>query len=232
MISDHKHGLDIHIYKENKAYGPMWEQQNHWVQEIDQGKRDSSLLFLEHPHVYTLGRAAKEQHLLISKEECQRQGIEIFEIDRGGDITYHGPGQLVGYPIILLNGLQIDPHQYLRLLEESLIATLAHYQITAERKPPFTGVWVKDEKIAAIGIKFNRGRLSKAFITSHGFALNVHTNLDMFQYIIPCGIKEYGVTSMEKLTGMKYIMEEVIHVFKEQFCNLFQFNEDEHIIYH
>lgn len=226
MNKDVQQRLDIHIYIEKQAYGPMWRQQNEWVQEIDRGTRASSLLFLEHNHVYTLGRGAEHQHLLISKEECQRMGLEVFEIDRGGDITYHGPGQLIGYPIILLNHLQNDPHHYLRLLEETLIATLAHFHIRAERKEAFTGVWVGEQKIAAIGIKFNRGRASKSFITSHGFALNINTDLAMFQYIVPCGIREYGITSMEQLTGEKYVMQEVIEKFEYHFCQLFQFRAE------
>jgi lipoyl(octanoyl) transferase len=203
----------------------MWELQKKWVNEIDRYERLPSLLLLEHNPVYTMGRSAHDEHLLISQEKCQEMGIELASIDRGGDITYHGPGQLVGYPLIMLNQWNNDAHLYLRKLEETIIKTLAHFGIKAERKPPYTGVWVGDEKVAAIGVKFNRGRHSKSFITSHGFALNVNTDLTYFDHIIPCGIRQYGVTSMAKLLGHPCPMDEVTALYRQSFAEEFQFEE-------
>ncbi|GAA0351216.1 lipoyl(octanoyl) transferase LipB [Bacillus horti] len=213
--------LEIHHFNMQQKYQPMWDTQIKWVQEIDQKQRFPSLLLLEHQHVYTLGRGSHLEHLLITKEQCLEKGIDLVEIDRGGDITYHGPGQLVGYPLILLQSSGNDAHLYLRNLEESIIRTLADFGIEAGRKESYTGVWVKDEKVAAIGVKFNRGRQTKSFITSHGFALNVSTNLDMFEYIIPCGIREYGVTSLEKILGTKVDILEVSRIYSKHFLDVF-----------
>lgn len=217
-----EHTVDVYSYQTYQKYLPMWEQQKKWVQELDQKQRFPALLLLEHHHVYTLGRGSHLEHLLISEEKCKEKGIDLVEIDRGGDITYHGPGQLVGYPLILLNRFGNDAHLYLRKLEEALIQTLASFGIEAGRKEPYTGVWVKDEKIAAIGVKFNRGRNLKSFITSHGFALNVHTDLHMFDNIIPCGIREFGVTSMEKVLNQRLSMNEVKEAFEKQFLKEFE----------
>lgn len=220
-----KHWLSTHIFNAPQPYFPIWDLQKKWVQEIDQHRRLPSLMLLEHRSVYTLGRSAKTEHLLISEEMCARLGIELAYIDRGGDITYHGPGQLVGYPLIILEDWHNDAHLYLRKLESTIIKTLAYFQIKGERKPPYTGVWVKDEKIAAIGVKFNRGRFSKSFITSHGFALNVNTDLTLFDYIIPCGIREYGVTSMAKLIGHPVSLDEVMDCYRKCFTEEFGFIE-------
>jgi lipoyl(octanoyl) transferase len=218
--------IESNVFKGKQKYFPMWDLQKEWVREIDERKRLQSLLLLEHHHVYTMGRGSHLEHLLISEEKCKEKGIELAEIDRGGDITYHGPGQLVGYPLIQLDRWKNDAHLYLRKLEETIIQTLAHYGIEGSRKAPYTGVWVQEEKVAAIGVKFNRGRQSKAFITSHGFALNVNTNLAMFEYIIPCGIREYGVTSLKKLLGREVDIQEVIKVYREQFVKEFGFESD------
>ncbi|GGK19194.1 octanoyltransferase [Caldalkalibacillus thermarum] len=218
-----EHWLETHIFRHKQPYDPMWDRQKEWVAEIDRHERLPSLLLLEHDHVYTFGRGGRQEHLLISEEMCKQKGIELANVDRGGDITYHGPGQLVGYPLILLKRWKNDAHLYLRMLEETIIKTLARYDIDAGRKPPYTGVWVGDEKIAAIGVKFNRGRQSKSFITSHGFALNVNTDLSMFEYIIPCGIREYGVTSMAKLLDHPLDLAEVMQVYQHIFVEEFQF---------
>lgn len=207
--------LDVY-YLPEIAYFPAWDLQKKWVQQIDRGERPDTLLLLQHPHTFTLGRSGKEEHLLIGREQLQREGITLAHIDRGGDITYHGPGQVVGYPLIYL-GENSDPHKYLRELEQVLIDTLAQFGIEAGRKPAYTGVWVDDVKIAAIGVKFNRGINRKGFITSHGFALNVTTDLSMFNKIIPCGITEYGVTSMEKILGQSCDMHEVMEEIRIQF---------------
>lgn len=191
------------------AYQVAWEWQKKLVKMVDQGQQPDTLLLLEHPHVITLGRAADPAHVLIDSQERAAKGIELLAIDRGGDVTYHGPGQLVGYPIFSLQKRGNDPRRYLRDVEEVLIRTLSHFGLVAERMAPYTGVWVNQRKIAAIGVKMNRGRQTRAFITSHGFALNVHPDLEYFQHIIPCGIEEYGVTSMKE-EGVNCTLEEVV----------------------
>jgi len=155
------------------------------------------LLLVEHPHVLTLGVRGDggRSHILASAETLAARGIDVHEAGRGGDITYHGPGQLVGYPIVDLNPDRRDVHRYVRDLEEVLIRTVADYGIAAGRVQGLTGVWVGDEKLAAIGVRISR------WITSHGFALNVSTDLEYFGLIVPCGIADRGVTSLELLTG-------------------------------
>jgi lipoyl(octanoyl) transferase len=173
------------------------------------------LLLLEHPHTYTLGRTADTAHLIGSKEYLSENKISVYDIDRGGDITYHGPGQIVGYPIIDLNDWYKDTHKYLRGLEEVIIKTCAEYGITGERDPEHTGVWVGNRKIAAIGIKVSR------WITMHGFAFNINSDLSYFGGIIPCGISDKGVTSMLEETGQETNISEVksklVRNFKEFF---------------
>jgi lipoyl(octanoyl) transferase len=161
---------------------------------VDQRKRDligDQLLLLEHPHVITLGRNGRRDHLLANDDVLRRAGIAFHPTDRGGDITYHGPGQLVGYPILDLRAWRRDVGAYVRAIEQVLIDTLADYGITAGRIPGLTGVWVGERKIAAIGVHISR------WVTSHGFALNVNTDLRYFQYIVPCGLTR-PVTSMEQ----------------------------------
>ncbi len=194
-----------------RKYGEAWELQKQLVKEIDRQERSDSLLLLEHSPTYTIGSDRHPEHLLYGNEELARRGIEVYEIDRGGDITYHGPGQLVGYPLLYLDAEGLDLHQYLRNLEEAIIKLLAEFGIQGGRKPEYTGVWVGDRKIAAIGVKFNKARTRRGFVTSHGFALNVKKNVeeDGFQGIIPCGITEYGVTSLETLTGIELQVDEI-----------------------
>jgi lipoyl(octanoyl) transferase len=179
-------------------YGEALELQNRLAGEYE-GDR---LLLLEHPHIYTLGSSAKDEHLLMPPEERKRLGIEVYKADRGGDITYHGPGQLVGYPIIQLgrDTLRADFVGYIRNLEQVIIATLADYGVAAHLIKGLTGVWVDtpqgDAKIAALGVRINvRG------VTKHGFALNLNTDLGYFDGIIPCGIRDKGVTSLAALLG-------------------------------
>ncbi len=176
-------------------YRPAWDLQRRVGQAVLDERIPDTLLVVEHTPVYTLGRAAHGQftNLVWDDAALLAEGIELVEVDRGGDITYHGPGQLVGYPIVHLEAYDNDLHRYLRLLEEALIAGLAPLGIVGTRIPPHTGVWVGEEKIAAIGVKASRG------ITQHGFALNVHPNLEHFRGIIPCGIRDKGVTSIEAL---------------------------------
>jgi lipoyl(octanoyl) transferase len=158
------------------------------------GDIPDTLLLLEHPHVITLGTSAHRDNILIDDEPGRLLGIDVFETGRGGDVTYHGPGQLVGYPILDLKPDRCDLHRYVRDLEEVLIRALATFGIDAGRKDGLTGAWVGNEKIAAIGV-----RVSSGWITSHGFALNVSTDLAYFDSIVPCGITQFGVTSIERV---------------------------------
>ena len=160
------------------------------------GDVPDTLLLLQHPHVITLGSGSHAEHILLSDEERAARGIELWDTGRGGDVTYHGPGQLVGYPILDLKPDRCDLHQYLRELEEMLIGVLAEFGLAGRRKPGLTGVWVEDRKLAAIGV-----RVSSGWITSHGFALNVSTDLSFFGAIVPCGIREHGVGSLEHELG-------------------------------
>lgn len=197
--------INIH-YLDRIDYGAAWDKQKEIVRAIDEGSEQDSLLLLEHPPTYTIGSQRHPEHLLLSPEQLKQKGIAVYEIDRGGDITYHGPGQLVGYPLLLLEGPQLDLHGYLRSLEEAVIQFLGTFGIEGSRKPEYTGVWVGDLKIAAIGVKFNRCRHRRGFVTSHGFALNVKSGIEHegFSGIIPCGISEYGVTSLEDCTGQTF----------------------------
>lgn len=163
-----------------------------------------TLLLLEHPPVITLGKGWHSENLLMTEAEYAQRGIEVFATDRGGDVTYHAPGQLVGYPIFSLWDKGRDLHRYLRLVEESLILALGDWGIEAGRLPPHTGVWVGDEKVAAMGIKASR------WVTMHGFALNVNNDLCPFEWIIPCGILEKGVASVQSLTQRAVSVEAMI----------------------
>jgi lipoyl(octanoyl) transferase len=188
---------------------------------ITQQLREDVLMLLEHPHVITFGRAAKEDNLVASREELARLGVELFETNRGGDVTYHGPGQLVGYPVIDLKPDRQDVHRYVRDLEEVLIRTLADFGITAGRVQGWTGVWLGQKgdpsarKIAAIGVHIAK------WVTTHGFALNVATELSQFGLIVPCGIREAGVTSMEKELGKRPDRAEVESRLVHHFADLF-----------
>ncbi len=185
-------------------YGEGLALQDRLVRERRAGEVGDLLLLLEHPHVITLGSSSHSSHVLLDEAERRLVGMELYETGRGGDVTYHGPGQLVGYPILDLKPDRQDLHRYVRDLEEALIRMLASFGITADRKPGMSGAWVGDEKVAAIGV-----RVSSGWITSHGFALNVSTDLSFFDAIIPCGIREHGVTSMERLLGAPVAMTDV-----------------------
>jgi lipoate-protein ligase B len=164
------------------------------------------LLLLEHPHVYSLGRRFAKEHLIADPTELESKGIAVFESDRGGSITYHGPGQLVAYPIVDLRRPDRelpDSIQYLRLLEESIIRTLRSLGVISVRRESMTGVWVGDEKLAAIGVNISQG------VTRHGLAINVSTDLSFFDGMVPCGLEGLGVTSLERLLGTEVEMEEV-----------------------
>lgn len=180
------------------------------------------LLLLEHPPVYTLGKSGHEENLLISADEMKGKGIRYFKTNRGGDITFHGPGQLVGYPILDLEKFYTDIGKYLRNLEEVIIRTLSVYGLQGDRSPGETGVWLdpgikgKERKICAMGVRCSR------WITMHGFAFNVNTNLDYFNNIIPCGIRNKQVTSLQKELGRQVSMPEVKERVKGMFEEVFQ----------
>ncbi len=191
--------------------------QQELVDRRKRGEGVDTLLFVEHPHVVTMGRNGSEENVLASAEILARTGIDYFETNRGGDVTYHGPGQLVGYPILDLREWMRDVHAYFQGVEQALMDALAVFGICAERIPErgYEGVWVKGEKIAAIGIHISR------WITSHGFALNVDTDLSYFQYIVPCGLTK-PVTSLRKL-GCGASREEVRRAVAASFANVFQY---------
>jgi lipoyl(octanoyl) transferase len=198
-------------------YADALEIQQRLVEERKQGQGVDTLLFVEHPHVVTIGRNAKLQHVLASEEVLLRTGIDLFETDRGGDVTYHGPGQIVGYPILDLREWRRDVRAYFRGVERSLIDALAVFGIAGERIPEagYEGVWVHGAKIAAIGIHISR------WITSHGFALNVDTDLNYFKYIVPCGLTK-PVCSIRSL-GCKASREEVQRAIAASFANVFDY---------
>jgi lipoyl(octanoyl) transferase len=196
-------------------YFEAFALQQRLVEERKRGRGTDTLLFVEHPHVVTLGRNGKQDHILASEEVLARTGIEYFETDRGGDVTYHGPGQLVGYPILDLREWKRDVHAYFNGIEQCLIDALAVFDIAAQRIPErgYEGVWVNGEKIAAIGIHISR------WITSHGFALNVETDLNYFKYIVPCGLTK-PVCSLRTL-GCNADREQVMGAIVTSFANIF-----------
>ncbi|PHR68697.1 MAG: lipoyl(octanoyl) transferase [Lutibacter sp.] len=216
----------------NKAYQETWNYQTELLQEnvkikFDNRQKGSKtptknhFLFVEHPHVYTLGKTGDISNLLLNEQQLEEKGITFFKINRGGDITYHGPGQIVGYPILDLENFFTDIHKYLRLLEESIILTIAEYGLRGTRSEGETGVWLDvgtpfARKICALGVRASR------WITMHGFALNVNTNLGYFDHIIPCGIRGKAVTSMQAELGKEISIQEVKGKIKKHFCLLFE----------
>lgn len=211
-----------HVYDLGKVeYGPVFGLQKQAVRAMREGKLSNTILLLEHPPVFTIGRAGGAEHVLVTAQEREQIGISMFDVDRGGDVTYHGPGQLVGYPILHLESWKNDVRLYVRMLEEVVIRLLADFGIQAGRKEGLTGTWVGEEKICAIGVKANRDTAHKGFITSHGFAFNIHPDLRHFGYIVPCGITEYGVTSLHQLLGSAPDMQEMklrwVMAFQEVF---------------
>ena len=184
---------------------------------------ENHILFCEHPHVYTLGKSGDKNHLLLTDELLKKNNATYYKINRGGDITYHGPGQLVVYPIFDLDHFFSDIHKYLRYLEESVILTLLEYGIESGRVEGLTGVWIDGNKptarkICAIGVKSSR------WVTMHGIGFNVNSDLSYFSHIIPCGIQDKAVTSMERELGRKLDMEEVSGILKEKIAHLFNFS--------
>jgi lipoyl(octanoyl) transferase len=204
MPEERPRPLEVHLLG-STPYGDGLALQEELVRQRRAGEIPDQLLLLEHPHVITFGTSAGEENLLLSASEMEAMGIHRFEAGRGGDITYHGPGQLVGYPILDLKPDRKDLHRYLRDLEGALIIALRAFGISATREEGRTGVWVPEGKLAAIGV-----RVSSGWITSHGFALNVDPELDYFSFIVPCGIRDRPVTSMAQVLGQPVRVEEVI----------------------
>lgn len=202
-------------------YIEAWDLQKSIFDLRYQKKIDDVLLLLEHPHTYTLGKTADRQNLVGTDEYLKKNNISVYDIDRGGDITYHGPGQIVGYPIIDLNNWQKDTHKYLRALEEILIQVCAEYGLQAGRNPKYTGVWFKERKIAAIGIKISR------WISMHGFAFNANTDLSLFNGIVPCGINDKEVTSLQKELGKGINLQEVKSKILNHTLEIFEYDKIE-----
>jgi lipoyl(octanoyl) transferase len=199
------------------AYGDALELQKRLVEQRKAGEIPDQLLLLEHPPVITLGVKTRDDrsHVVATPETLDHEGVEVFASGRGGDVTYHGPGQLVGYPILDLRPDRCDVHRYVRDLEEVLIRAVAAFGIVSHRLPGLTGTWVGHEKLAAIGVRIAR------WVTSHGFALNVSTNLAHFGLIVPCGLADKGVTSLDKLSGRPLAMNDVEDAVVEAFSLVF-----------
>jgi len=197
-------------------YSEALELQDHLVRERREETISDTILLLEHPHVITLGSSSDHAHVLLNKSELEERGIKLFEVGRGGDVTYHGPGQLVVYPIMDLKPDRKDLHQYLRDLESVLIQVACSFGIRANRDPSGTGVFTELGKLGAIGV-----RVSSGWITSHGIALNVSTKLDFFETIVPCGIRDRGVSSLEQELQAPVCMAEVKKCMVESFNQVF-----------
>jgi lipoyl(octanoyl) transferase len=196
-------------------YAAALELQRERVAQRKAGTIPDTLLLLEHPHVYTLGRNAREENMLVSPEGLASRGAQVFTTDRGGDVTYHGPGQLVGYPILDLTQHRRDISWYMRSLEEVFILTARDFGIEAMRSAGAAGVWVGNDKLTAMGVHLSR------WVTSHGFAMNVNTDLRYFDAIVPCGLQDKGVTSLAKLLGRAVEMDEVTERVVEHFGEVF-----------
>lgn len=211
-----------------KDYKECWDIQENLLAEVVENKREKKspseknyFLLVEHPHVYTLGKSGDENNMLIHGEFLEKIKATYYKINRGGDITYHGPGQIVGYPIIDLEYYKLGVKEYIARMEEAIIETLSVYGISAGRKEGATGVWldashkVRARKICAIGVRVSR------YVTMHGFAFNVNTDLRYFSYINPCGFTDYGVTSIKQELGHEADIEEVKTILKQKFDSLF-----------
>jgi lipoyl(octanoyl) transferase len=198
-----------------------WKKPGKDDSESDERKIPGTLIFVEHPHVYTLGKSGTENNLLIDYIQLQAKDAAFYRIDRGGDITYHGPGQIVGYPIFDLEVIKIGLKEYIFRLEEAIILTMRELDLNGSRLAGSTGVWLDTEikgrtrKICAIGVKASK------YVTMHGFAFNVNTDLSYFSYINPCGFTDKGVTSLEKELGMKQDLDKVKEIIKRKFKDIF-----------
>lgn len=204
-------------------YQTAWEIQKKYFEARSHEKIKDIIFICEHPHTYTLGKVADKKNLLLDDKMLKEKNIDVFEIDRGGDITYHGPGQIVGYPIINLANWKKDTHLYLRALEEVLMLTCIDYGLIPSRIEKYTGVWIEDRKICAIGIKVSR------WITMHGFAFNVNTDLSNFYGIIPCGISDKEVTSLSREIVKQFDINEVKQNILKNFEQVFSYTQIENI---
>ena len=197
-------------------YAEAWDLQKKLVAQRIAGEIPDTLVLVEHPHVYTLGRSGHARNVLIDESALAGRGVSLVWVDRGGDVTYHGPGQIVGYPIVHLERLGKDIHQHVWRIEETLIRALADFGVEGHRESAFTGVWVGDAKIAAIGVRV------ASWVTSHGFALNVSTDLSYFGSIIPCGIAGRGVTSLSQVMGRTVGRAEAEDRLLRHFADVFE----------
>jgi lipoyl(octanoyl) transferase len=219
-LIDYKKAWDYQVLLFDKTLAVKTANRNLTVDK--QQPTDNYLVFCEHPHVYTLGKTGKEENLLIPKEELHTINATYYQINRGGDITYHGPGQIVGYPILDLENFFTDIHRYMRSLEEAVILTLADYNVQAGRIEGLTGVWINEEnpgsakKICALGVKTSR------WVTMHGFAFNVNCDLTYFDHIVPCGIADKGVKSLEREFGRTVDFDEVNSKLMHHISNVFK----------
>ncbi len=219
-LIDYKEAWDYQTELFQQALAVKSENRDRPINE--QQPTNNYLIFCEHPHVFTLGKSGDANNLLLREEMLKTKGATYYHSNRGGDITYHGPGQLVGYPVIDLENFFTDIHQYMRLLEESIIATLNDFDMQAGRISGLTGVWInfenkiKARKICALGVKTSR------WVTMHGFALNINTDLNYFDYIVPCGIKDKAVTSLAKELGASQDFAKVSNLLKGHFARLFE----------
>ena len=202
-------------------YKEAWDIQKAVHQLRVENKIEDVLFLLEHPHTYTLGKTADKENLVGNKKYLDENNISVYDIDRGGDITYHGPGQIVGYPIINLTNWQQDTHKYLRAIEEVIIRVCSEYDLLGSRVDKYTGVWIEDRKICAIGIKVSR------WITMHGFAFNINTDLNLFEGIIPCGISDKDVTSLNRELKNEIQIQEVKEKIIHHFSNVFNYHKIE-----
>ena len=202
-------------------YNEAWKLQKAIHQQRVENKVDDVFFTLEHPHTYTLGKTADKQNLISDEKYLSENKISIYDIDRGGDITYHGPGQIVGYPIISLTNWKQDTHKYLRALEEVIINVCNDYGLNGSRVDKYTGVWIEDRKICAIGIKVSR------WITMHGFAFNVNTDLELFNGIVPCGISDKDVTSLNRELKKEITINEVKEKIIYHFTKVFDYDQIE-----
>jgi lipoyl(octanoyl) transferase len=197
-------------------YGKALALQAEMVSDRRAGAVPDQLLLLEHPHVITRGTSSKDEHILLAPERLREKGIELYDAGRGGDVTYHGPGQLVGYPILSLAPDRKDLHRYLRDLEDVLLRTLQHFGLKGAREEGFTGVWVPEGKVAAIGV-----RVSSGWITSHGFALNVDPDLEFFSTIVPCGLPDREVASLSGILQRPVTFDDVFSPLLQSFETVF-----------
>ena len=221
-LIDYKEAWDYQTTLFEKVIAQKVENRD--LSESKQKPTSNHLLFCEHPHVYTLGKSGEEEHLLLDSTQLKEKDAVFYKINRGGDVTYHGPGQIVGYPIFDLDNFFTDIHKYLRFLEEAVILTLKEYGISSGRVEGLTGVWIdyetpeKARKICAMGVKCSR------WVTMHGFAFNVNSDLNYFNNIIPCGIPDKAITSLDKELGNPVDLNEVKEVLKTNLSTVFDFD--------